>query len=232
MPAKTTMTRRARLEARETAIIEAARAIFAEAGFDGARMADIAKAAGVSEGTLYLYFENKMALMQAVITGYYEALTEAGEDGLKKLTDTRDRLGFLARLHVTRMMGNWQILMQASFVFRDHAGYGASTQYALNKAYVGLFDRIIAEARGRGEMDEATPLWVLRDLFFGGLEYAMRTARVRGQLDDPGGIADALLPAFLSACGLNTPRAEPAADRLAGLVDRLEAAIDQVTHKR
>lgn len=229
MTAKTAQTRRAKLEARESAIIDAARSTFADAGFDGARMADIAKKAGVSEGTLYLYFENKLALMQAVITGYYEALTQAGEDGLARLPDTRERLAFLARLHVTRMMDNWQILMQASFIFRDRSGYGQSTQYALNKTYVGLFDRIIADARARGEMGEDTPLWVLRDLFFGGLEYAMRTARVRGQLKQSAKISQAMMPAFLAACGLAAAGQQPASDRLEQLVDRLEAAINQVT---
>ena len=48
-------------------IIEAALSIFAERGFAAARLDDIAKAAGVAKGSLYLYFETKEALFRAVV---------------------------------------------------------------------------------------------------------------------------------------------------------------------
>jgi len=48
-------------------IIEGARAIFLAQGFDAASMSDIARAAGVSKGTLYVYFANKEELFQAIV---------------------------------------------------------------------------------------------------------------------------------------------------------------------
>jgi AcrR family transcriptional regulator len=48
-------------------IIEGAREIFMSAGFDAASMNDIARAAGVSKGTLYAYFDSKVALFEALI---------------------------------------------------------------------------------------------------------------------------------------------------------------------
>jgi len=47
-------------------ILEGARAIFMSAGFDGASMGEIARAAGVSKGTLYVYFDSKEALFEAI----------------------------------------------------------------------------------------------------------------------------------------------------------------------
>ena len=47
--------------------MEGARAVFTKLGFDGASMNDIAKAAGVSKGTLYAYFESKERLFEAMI---------------------------------------------------------------------------------------------------------------------------------------------------------------------
>ena len=47
-------------------IIEGARAAFLEQGFDAASMNDIARTAGVSKGTLYVYFQNKEQLFQAI----------------------------------------------------------------------------------------------------------------------------------------------------------------------
>lgn len=48
-------------------ILDGARAVFLKVGFDGASMGDIARAAGVSKGTLYVYFENKAVLFSALI---------------------------------------------------------------------------------------------------------------------------------------------------------------------
>lgn len=48
-------------------ILDGARQVFLNLGFDGASMGDIARAAGVSKGTLYVYFENKAELFSALI---------------------------------------------------------------------------------------------------------------------------------------------------------------------
>lgn len=49
-------------------ILSGARTVFFERGFDGASMGDIARVAGVSKGTLYVYFENKEDLFAALVS--------------------------------------------------------------------------------------------------------------------------------------------------------------------
>ena len=66
MPAPAPAHRR-RPEARPDEILDAALAVFAEKGLGGARMADIADRAGISKGTVYLYFETKDDLFRAVV---------------------------------------------------------------------------------------------------------------------------------------------------------------------
>jgi AcrR family transcriptional regulator len=53
--------------AKRRQIIEGARSIFLAQGFDAASMNDIARAAGVSKGTLYVYFQNKEELFSAIV---------------------------------------------------------------------------------------------------------------------------------------------------------------------
>lgn len=53
--------------AKRRQIVEGARAVFLARGFDAASMADIAKAAGVSKGTLYVYFKDKDELFTAIV---------------------------------------------------------------------------------------------------------------------------------------------------------------------
>ena len=58
---------RRRKDARPHEILDAALACFAEKGFAAARMDDIAYRAGVTKGTIYLYFENKEAVFKALV---------------------------------------------------------------------------------------------------------------------------------------------------------------------
>lgn len=53
--------------AKRRQIVEGARAVFLAQGFDAASMGEIARAAGVSKGTLYVYFKNKEELFEAIV---------------------------------------------------------------------------------------------------------------------------------------------------------------------
>jgi AcrR family transcriptional regulator len=56
-----------RKEARPQEIVRAALHLFARRGFAATRLDDVAAEAGISKGTLYLYFENKESLFRAVV---------------------------------------------------------------------------------------------------------------------------------------------------------------------
>ncbi len=62
-----TLLRKRRKEARPSELAAAALELFVEKGFAATRLEDIAARAGVSKGTLYLYFDSKDALFKAVI---------------------------------------------------------------------------------------------------------------------------------------------------------------------
>lgn len=56
-----------RKSARPEEIVAAALEVFVERGFAAAKLEDVARVAGVTKGTIYLYFENKEALFKAVV---------------------------------------------------------------------------------------------------------------------------------------------------------------------
>ncbi len=70
--------RRRRKEARPAELLEAALTLFVEKGFAATRSEEVAKAAGVSKGTLYLYFPSKEELLKAVIQHFLGTEIEAG----------------------------------------------------------------------------------------------------------------------------------------------------------
>jgi AcrR family transcriptional regulator len=62
--------------AKRRQILEGARQVFLARGFDGASMGEIAKVAGVSKGTLYVYFDSKESLFEALTTEEKRGLAE------------------------------------------------------------------------------------------------------------------------------------------------------------
>jgi AcrR family transcriptional regulator len=70
--------RQRRKEARPAELTAAALELFVEKGFAGTRLEDVAARAGVSKGTLYLYFDSKEALFKAVIQEGIVPILEEG----------------------------------------------------------------------------------------------------------------------------------------------------------
>ena len=68
-----------RKDARPEEIISAALEVFADRGFAATTLEDIARKAGVTKGTIYLYFENKEALFKALIRGTIVPVIAKGE---------------------------------------------------------------------------------------------------------------------------------------------------------
>lgn len=72
--------RRRRKEARPQELLEAALSLFVEQGLAATRAEDVARKAGVSKGTLYLYYPSKDALFKAVVQAYLgEVIVEGRE---------------------------------------------------------------------------------------------------------------------------------------------------------
>lgn len=239
MPNSNNKTRRERLEEREEAIVAAAHDEFVENGFDGAKIAGIARRAGVAEGTLYLYFKNKNALLGAVVGAFYQRLTAGAAEGITQREATDDRLAFLARHHLQSCLQEWAILALAMPALYQASNYRSSEYFAFNRSYVAVFDGVVREGIARGEIRNDLPLHLMRDLFFGALEHSVRTSMVREPAAPPRqteirqlaeNIMEMVRPAY-SLCPRPSPAAfSPALDhitqRLESAVSRLENATD------
>jgi AcrR family transcriptional regulator len=82
--------REERIAARKAQILDAAAAIFAEKGFHRATTREIAQAAGVSEGTIYNYFDSKDDLLIGIMSRVFELDQLDGELTIALQADARD----------------------------------------------------------------------------------------------------------------------------------------------
>jgi AcrR family transcriptional regulator len=99
---------RRRKEARPGEILDAALACFAEHGFAATRLDDVAHRAGVTKGTLYLYFPNKEELFKAVVAQALVPNLERGEALLSAAAEPQSAAALL-----TEMIRGWAELARS-----------------------------------------------------------------------------------------------------------------------
>jgi AcrR family transcriptional regulator len=120
--------RRRRKEARPQELTSAALALFVEKGFAATKLDDVAARAGVSKGTLYLYFDSKEALFKAVIQEGVVPAIAAGEALLDEYDDPVALLrailyGWWERIGSTELGGIPKLMMSEARNFPEVAVY-------------------------------------------------------------------------------------------------------------
>src|SRR5919206_5214359 len=81
------------------ALLRAAIDVFAERGYFNAQVADVARAAGVAAGTVYLYFRSKDDLLVSIFDRTMRDGLADGRKAVQGIADPIERLRRLARLH-------------------------------------------------------------------------------------------------------------------------------------
>ena len=174
MPATPRHTSRARVEAKESSILDAAERIFAKAGFDDAKVADIARAASVAEGTVYLYYKNKQDLLAGVVGRFWTQLTLGAEAAIEPKATTIEQLEQLGCYHLNSILEQFEVV---SLTYRARPQQEQDLDQV--REYVRVFDHIMQRGVDRGELSTDTPIGQLRDVFFGTLEFSARTLKLR-----------------------------------------------------
>ena len=167
-------TSRARVEAKESSILDAAEKIFARAGFDGAKVSDIACAASVAEGTVYLYYKNKQDLLAGVVGRFWTQLTLGAEAAIQPDATTAEQLEQLGRYHLNSILEQFEVV---SLTYRARPQQEQDLDQV--REYVRVFDRIMQRGVDRAELPRDKPIGQLRDVFFGTLEFSARTLKLR-----------------------------------------------------
>ncbi len=154
MSAHTPPRWRRRKSARPDEIRDAALELFVERGFSATRMEDVASRAGVSKGTVYLYFDSKEALLRSVVTDLVEpALARAETRAASHDGSSAELLRELIRMwwHTvsgSRLSGLPKLMVSEARNFPELARYFAEHVVRRTRA---LFEGVIRRGVERGE---------------------------------------------------------------------------------
>jgi AcrR family transcriptional regulator len=135
---------RRRKDERPTEIIEAALATFSERGFAGTRLDDVARRAGVTRGTLYLYFRSKEDLFKAVVRQMILPMIQIREEMIEASTEPTADLLRKFILSFPEIVAGSVIPAIPKLVIAEARNFPDLAQF--------YFDEVLSRARARVRM--------------------------------------------------------------------------------
>jgi AcrR family transcriptional regulator len=212
-------------EQRVQDILAAAEAVFSERGYENAAMSEIAARAGVVEGTIYKYFENKRDLVFKVMEAWYDGLVRNFAAELAGITGTRPRLRYLVWRHLRTVHDAPELCRVFFREVRTEDNYHRSLIHEMNRRYTRFVAEVVQQAIERGELRADTPVVLVRDLVFGGIEHHMWNYVYGRSRVDVDRAADWITDIVLAGLRPEVAPADALAretQRLGALTDRLE----------
>ena len=138
-----------RKDARPEELVAAALEVFVERGYEGTTLADVARRAGVTKGTIYLYFENKEALFKAVVRETIVPVIAQGEALARSFTGSaRDLLEQLVREY-WRLVGETALAGIPKLMMAEAATFPELTRFYYDEVVV-CGQRLLAGVIERG----------------------------------------------------------------------------------
>lgn len=152
------------------AILRAATDVFAGRGFFNAQVADVARAAGVAAGTVYLYFRGKDDLLVSI---FERTMREAIADAracVEPLDDPIAQLRAIARVHLDRMGRDRSLAVVFQVELRQSTKFMERFSATLLRDYLGIIRATIVAGQASGAFRREVNATLAAKLFFGGLD--------------------------------------------------------------
>lgn len=224
---------RRRKDYRPQEILAAARQLIEEEGAKGTSMARIAKVAGVSEATVYKYYESKQELVNQVLAEWATPFVERLTSELRHIHDLRSQLTLTA-VRFLRSMEETPKLHRVFYQELRWSDYRGTALHQLTHIFAQSVVDAVERAKAEGQVRADVDAVMIRDMLFGGLEHmAMRSSFI-GRPLDVDGEATRYVEVLLSGMIAMKPAPDAATDatpgdvaRLSALIDRMEAVLDE-----
>ena len=201
-------------------ILIAARSVFAEHGYQAAPISEIARRAGVVEGTIYKHFENKRDLLFRVMSEFYAGLIADVEAGLRSIRGTANRLRFVIGRHVHAFSADRGLCRLLIREIRPDGDLYDASMEELNRRYTRAAARILEEGIAAGEIRRDVDSTIARHMIYGAIEHVVWRFVFHGGRLDVDRLADDLTRTLLTGLLAAPSRGGAVAD---SAVERLEA---------
>jgi TetR/AcrR family fatty acid metabolism transcriptional regulator len=151
-------------------ILDAAVRVFARKGYFSARVSDIAKKAGVADGTIYLYFRSKEDLLGRLFDEVMSEHLVLAREAVRALPSAPERLRAIAERHLSVLGENRELAAVFQVELRQSTRFMERFTASWLRDYFALLDEVIEAGQRDGSLRADVSRTLGAKMLFGALD--------------------------------------------------------------
>lgn len=182
-------------------ILDAAVKVFAKKGFYQSRVSDIAREAGVADGTIYLYFKNKDDILISIFEEKMRSAISIFQQELSQREDALSKLKHFVHVHLDLFRQNPELAAVLQVELRQSSRFMKEYKKIELKRFLDLIGDIVKQGQEEGVFRKDLPLSLVKRFIFGALDEVISTWVSSGGKFNLMDYADALSDLFVRGLG-------------------------------
>ena len=166
----TTARRASQPNGKYEAILRAAIKVFSRSGFFNSKVADVAREAGVADGTVYLYFKNKDDILVSIFNHVMDEALSLGRRRLEEVSDPVEKLKRIVQAHLDRLGRDRDLAVVFQVELRSSTKF--MEQFSATKVteYLDLIRSVIEEGQKKRVFRRGLNTTIAAKVLFGALD--------------------------------------------------------------
>jgi TetR/AcrR family fatty acid metabolism transcriptional regulator len=152
------------------AILRAGVQVFAKKGYFNSKVADVARAAGIADGTVYLYFKSKEEILHSIFDQAMEKFIAEGKRELSEIDSPVDRLKKVAELHLKRLSDDRDLAIVFQVELRGSTKFMQEFSAAGFHEYLEVIRKTIEQGQKTGIFRSDIKAIVCAKVLYGALD--------------------------------------------------------------
>ncbi len=165
-------------------ILDAAVEVIAERGYFKSPVSEIAKRAGVADGTVYLYFKSKDDVLRTAIDRTFEKFYKQIADAFVTLTGPREQLEYIALVHLESSTANRSMAVLMQTEMRQSARFIAEFSHHHLVKYIQMVREVVRRGQEEGIFRRDVSDGVVAHCMFGAIDELLSSAVFTGRVYD------------------------------------------------
>jgi TetR/AcrR family fatty acid metabolism transcriptional regulator len=182
---------------KRSAILNAAIRVFADKGFFNSKVADIASAAGIADGTVYLYFKGKDEILHSVFDRAMDEFIAEGRAELASIAGAEGRVRRIAELHLEKLGADRDLAIVFQVELRGSTKFMQEFSAAGLSEYLDIIRTTFEEGQREGVFRNDINAKVAAKIFYGALDEMVTNWILSKKPYQLSTMADSVLKVFL-----------------------------------
>ena len=182
-------------------ILEAAIKVFARQGFHQSTVAQIAKEAGVADGTIYLYFKNKDDILVQFFNYKTKQVFDSFRTEVGRAESSLEKLRYLIRRHLEEFQRNREMAIVYQVETHQNSRLAEAQIKEMSQMYRDLISEIVEQGQQEGKIRKDLYVGLVKRFIIGAVDEVINTWLHSDGEYDLVSMADPLVELFIKGIG-------------------------------